>query len=348
MERISFLVVGSGYRAELYGRVAAAHPALFRAAFLCRSEEKARRMQALFGAETFLSAEDAAKARPAFAVIAVDKAHIADVGAEWAERGFPVLLETPAAASDAQAARLRRLSEAGCRIAVSEQYPRYPRLMAGLSAIGSGRIGTPQSAYLSLVHDYHAFALLRRMLQTKGERVTLRAALGTSPLVRTDAREGAVWDGSLMEEKRVLMILDYASGKRAICDFSGAQYHTYLRTRHVIVRGDRGEWCDGRLLCLNGAGEPEQTLLPFAFPERFRALDTQAFRDLRRSPGGTLGMETAEDEFAVGTVLMDMGAFAAGGAPPCALEEALEDAALWRLSLRAMESPFGSFRLQGG
>ena len=38
---LSYVIIGSGYRAEYFGRIAASHPSLFRAMFLCRSEEKA-------------------------------------------------------------------------------------------------------------------------------------------------------------------------------------------------------------------------------------------------------------------------------------------------------------------
>ena len=38
---ISFLIVGSGYRAEFYARIARKYSTLFQAMFLCRSEEKA-------------------------------------------------------------------------------------------------------------------------------------------------------------------------------------------------------------------------------------------------------------------------------------------------------------------
>lgn len=41
MKVLSYIIVGSGYRAEFYARIAAAYPQLFRAIFLCRSEEKA-------------------------------------------------------------------------------------------------------------------------------------------------------------------------------------------------------------------------------------------------------------------------------------------------------------------
>ena len=46
---LKYLIVGSGYRAEYFGRVAKSYPALFRAMFLCRSEEKKALMTARTG-----------------------------------------------------------------------------------------------------------------------------------------------------------------------------------------------------------------------------------------------------------------------------------------------------------
>ena len=39
MEQLTYVIVGSGYRAQYYGRIAARFPAYFGACFLCRSEE---------------------------------------------------------------------------------------------------------------------------------------------------------------------------------------------------------------------------------------------------------------------------------------------------------------------
>ena len=51
---LTYVVVGSGYRAEYFGRVARTWPELFRACYLCRSEEKAARMRASTGAKAVL------------------------------------------------------------------------------------------------------------------------------------------------------------------------------------------------------------------------------------------------------------------------------------------------------
>ena len=42
---LSYLIVGSGYRARFYARIARTYPELFSAMFLCRSEEKAELIQ---------------------------------------------------------------------------------------------------------------------------------------------------------------------------------------------------------------------------------------------------------------------------------------------------------------
>lgn len=80
---LSYVIVGSGYRAEYFGRVAQTWPSLFRALFLCRSAEKAEKMKRHTGVDAVLTAEEAEAFRPDFAVIAVDRGHVADVAVEW-------------------------------------------------------------------------------------------------------------------------------------------------------------------------------------------------------------------------------------------------------------------------
>ena len=43
---LNYIIVGSGYRAEYFGRIAKTCPDLFRALFLCRSEAKKALMTA--------------------------------------------------------------------------------------------------------------------------------------------------------------------------------------------------------------------------------------------------------------------------------------------------------------
>ena len=76
---LSYLIVGSGYRSEYYGRIAAKYPGLFRALFLCRSAEKAELVRAHTGIHATTVPSEALAFSPDFVVVAVDRASIADV-----------------------------------------------------------------------------------------------------------------------------------------------------------------------------------------------------------------------------------------------------------------------------
>lgn len=340
MAPLSYLIVGSGHRAEFYARVACTYPALFRAQFLCRSAEKAALIQARTGVPATDSLQTCARFGPDCIVVAVSKGSIASVCAEWLERGYPVVSETPAGACLEQLHRLWALAQRpGARLTVCEQYHRYPLLAAGLDAVAHGRIGTPRSAYLSLAHDYHAASLLRRMLLTQGERYVLRAQRTQSPLVETDSRQGAVTDGRLVTETRDVAAITFASGKTAVYDFADVQYRTFLRARHLTVRGERGEWNDTLLYSLDAQGRPRRDCLLPTLPDRYAALDTQALRDARKTWQPELFLDTRQDEYAIATVLYDLPAYLAGGPSPYPLREALDDAYFWLLLQRAVADP---------
>ncbi len=335
---LTYVIAGSGYRAEYFGRVARTWPELFRACYLCRSEEKAALMRKNTGAEAVLTAEAAMAFKPDFIVVAVDRGHVADVVEEWIGRGFPVVAETPVGDTEEKLQRLEALSERGAKIVCCEQYHRYPILAAGLEAVRRGAIGTPRSACISLAHDYHAASLLRRALMIGRERYEMRGSRQVSPAVNTDSRYGAILDGSVTEEVRDQVLIDYESGKTAIYDFAPLQYRSYIRARHFTVRGDRGEWSDTTVYRLDGRNVPFRTALMPEIPERYRCLDTQYLRDLRKTWRPELFLDTLQDEYAIATILLDMGDYLRGGESPYPLWEAVEDARFWLRLREAVEA----------
>ena len=334
---LTYVVVGSGYRAEYFGRVARTWPELFRACYLCRSEKKAALMRENTGAPAVLTAEEALAYRPDFIVVAVDRGHVADVAEEWIARGFPVVTETPVGDTEEKLLRLEALGKRGAKIVCCEQYHRHPILAAGFRAVSQGAIGTPQSAYISLVHDYHAASLLRRALMVGKESYEMRGARRTCPAVGTDSRYGAILDGSVTEEVRDRVLIDFESGKTAIYDFAPLQYRSYIRSRHFTVRGDRGEWSDTTVYGLDGQNVPVRTALMPELPERYRCLDTQYLRDLRKTWRPELFLDTLQDEYAIATILLDMEDYLRGGESPYPLWEAIEDARFWLRLQEAVE-----------
>ena len=337
----SYLIVGSGYRAEYYARIAARYPDRFRALFLCRSEEKARLISARTGVGAVTSAEEARAFCPDFVVVAVDRDHVGEVTGQWAVMGYPVVAETPVGSSVEELTKLWTLErEHGAKIVCCEQYHRYPLLARGLALVKSGWIGTPVSAYLSLAHDYHGFSLIRRMLGVTGEDYALRGVRNTAPVLATDSRAGAILDGALACEERDTLYISFSSGKTAIYDFSSTQYRSFIRSRHLILRGEMGEWCDRIVYGVDEENRPRREYLMPEPEKRYMVLDTQGMRDLRKTWQGELFLDTLQDEFAVATILLDMEDYIQGGPSPYPLREALEDAHFWLLAREALKSPF--------
>ncbi len=80
MKPLKFAVVGSGWRSLFYVRIAHAFPEYFNlTALLCRTEEKAERLQRDYGIRTVTSTEACESGKPDFIVVAVDKDSIFQV-----------------------------------------------------------------------------------------------------------------------------------------------------------------------------------------------------------------------------------------------------------------------------
>ena len=292
------------------------------------------------GIPSVLTVQECLDFKPDFVVVAVNKDSIASVAEEWINRGFPVALETPAGASEEELFRLYDLkTRKQAKITVMEQYHRYPSLMAGLAAINEGKIGVPYSAYISLAHDYHAASLLRRMLQIKDEAFTITGSGFSHPVVGTDSRYGPLTDGQISQKVRDSLIFSFASGKSAIYDFCGVQYHSFIRCRHLTVRGSRGEWSDMQLTYVNQNNLPVREMIVPDIPDKYRLLDTPALISLRNSLPQVLTMDNCQDEFAMASMLLDMKEYLASGPEVYPLEEALEDAWWWLLMKEAAAHP---------
>ncbi len=338
---LSYIIVGSGYRAEYFGRITKAYPSLFQALFLCRSAEKAELMKRRTEVDAVTDIGACLAFRPDFIVIAVDRAHVADAAEEWIARGFPVVTETPVGDTPEKLLRLWEAGRRGAKIVCCEQYHRQPLIAAGLEAIRQNRIGRPTSMYLSLVHDYHAASLIRKALQIPaGEAYTLRGTRFCNPAAETDSRYGAITDGQVTEAQRDILHISFASGKEAVYDFCPVQYRSFIRSRHITVRGSKGEWSDTELMYLDEENRPQRRVLLPELPEKYACLDTQALRDRRRYWTAELMPDTVQDEFAIAAMLLDMEAYLAGGPSPYPLEEALEDAYFWLLATEAVSHPW--------
>ena len=90
---IRFGVLGSGYRASLYFRIAKALPEQFEICMvLCHSEESACRVKEKFDFPVTCKDEDMINSNPDFVVSAVTKTLMCDTVEKWLNNGIPVLV----------------------------------------------------------------------------------------------------------------------------------------------------------------------------------------------------------------------------------------------------------------
>lgn len=355
MSPLSFIIVGSGWRAMFYVRIAKAYPQLFKLKYLlCRTAQKAERIQREQGIPVTTSSADCETAHPDFVVVAVDYASNFQVTVEWLQKGYAVLAETPAASTEEHLEELWRLHQKGAKLQIAEQYFRYPLLAAGLQAVQKGLLGDPYAVELSLAHDYHGFSLIRRMLncslvQGRGYENTLStsrlplmklsARQYRFPVVETDSRFGPVTDGRIGQQERTRVTIEFENGKIAFYDFSGLQYHTFIRARHINVQGARGEWNDTILRYVNEENQPvAEDLKPWLNPA-YQALDTDFLRRQSQLWKPFVSMENYQDEYAIATLMLDMGSLLETGKGGYPLAEALEDAYMLILMKEALLSP---------
>ncbi|MBP5163790.1 MAG: Gfo/Idh/MocA family oxidoreductase, partial [Spirochaetales bacterium] len=98
MEKIRFIIVGSGWRSLYYVRIAKALPERFElCAMLCRTDEKAKKMSLENDIYATTSETECILMKPDVVVVVVNKPSISDVAMHWLDLGFCVLSETPAA-----------------------------------------------------------------------------------------------------------------------------------------------------------------------------------------------------------------------------------------------------------
>jgi len=232
-------LIGSGWRATSFLQVARQLPDRFRVTGLVtRDPEKGRLIQRQWGVRTVRSAAELAD--PEFVVVSVDRAAAPGVIRDIVARGLPVLTETPPADDISTLTELVELVRGGACIQVAEQYHLQPLLRAQLAVAGSGLLGTITSAQCSVAHDYHGISVLRRALGIGLERATITAREFSSPLVAGPDRDGDPTDARTVTSRQVTAHLDFGD-RLGIYDFADDQYRSWVRSRELLILGDRGE-----------------------------------------------------------------------------------------------------------
>lgn len=259
MSKIRFGLIGSGWRAEFYIRIAKALPEMFDlAAVMIRSKEKGEAFSAKFGVKVVNTLDELVEKEPEFVVMAIKRGIVTENLITLFERGIPVLTETPPG-EDVEA--LHQLWDAyqkyQPKVQVAEQYFQQPLYASWYKAICDGKLGEVENINISSLHGYHGASIIRQFLRTGFENCRIYGKRYWFDVTETYGREGMVFDGEVVKCSRDRLTMEFDNGKVAYFDFSDpAQYHSFIRTRQLTVQGTRGEIDDLTIRYLNAQNIP--------------------------------------------------------------------------------------------
>ena len=343
MEPTSIALIGFGWRARFFARVADSLPQTFSIIGVVKPDRRgAEQIEREWGFPVFPTAQSlVSRQRPDFFVVSVPAPYAADVAIGLSELRVPILMETPPARDLDVLTRISTKLR-GFPIQIAEQYVFQPYHAAVLALIHSGRIGQPTHANVSVAHGYHGASMIRHLLGTGMQACRLDARSFESPLVAGPTREGPPQEEKSGAVKQTIAIIEFEHAS-AVFDFTQQQYMSWIRDHRMLVRGPRGEVTNRDIRYLARFDAPIECSLVRHDAGRYGNLEgffhkgfTLQDEWIYRNPFAPARL--SDDEIAVATCMAKMADFAGGGAPFYTLDEACQDTYLSLLIQEAAES----------
>ncbi|MCM3700264.1 Gfo/Idh/MocA family protein [Paenibacillus macerans] len=351
MNKIRFGLIGSGWRAEFYIRIAKAIPEKFElTGVVIRNREKGEEFARKFGVIVVHSLDELLKSQPDYVVLSVKRGVVTDYLIDLFKKGIPVLCETPPGESIEALEELWEQSDKyNAKIQIAEQYFVQPLYAAWLKVIQDGKLGEVSNINLSSLHGYHGVSIIRKFLNAGYENCIIYGKRFSFEVTETYGREGMVVDGQIFTCTRDRLTLEFDHGKVAFFDFSDpAQYHSFIRTRQLTVQGVRGEIDDLTVRYLTPGNVP--------VTQELNRIDLGKYNNQEWSHYGImLGEEFVyrnpfanarlnDDEIAVSACLERMGEYLAAGTEFYSLKEALQDTYISLMMDAALKNPHQEVR----
>jgi predicted dehydrogenase len=330
---VRFGIVGSGWRAEFFARLAQALPnRLQLAGFAVRRPETAEATTRRWGVPALLSPTELVRQQqPEFVVTCVPWSANEAVLTELVDAGARVLSETPPAPDLGALRRLWARIGNTQRVQVAEQYLLMPGHAARHAIVRRGVIGTAGSVQVSSTHGYHAVSMMRGLLGVGFDPVTVQAVRFTAPLV--DPLNRASWtdNPTPKDAGTTLATLDFGAGRSGLYDFTDNQWHNQLRLRRILIRGSLGEIADDTVVHLAAPHTIVQSQLTRSQLGQDLNLDGHDTEHIVfegqpvwRNP--FIGLRLMDEEIAIAQMLVATAVWARDdGPPPYPLAEACQD-----------------------
>lgn len=329
---ITFGIIGGGWRTHFFLRIAQALPQRFRVGgMFVRDADKGQQIESKWGVPTVRTLDDLLALEPfSFVITSVPWPVSPVMLTALAERNMPALAETPPAPDLESLIAVYRLVEQGAKIQVAEQYHLQPLHAARIHLANSGKLGRVTQAQVSVAHGYHGLSLMRRLLGVMFDNVTIRARTFTSPVVKGPARDGSPPTAEVITPSQQI-IAEFDFGEQlGIFDFTSDQYHSYIRSPRLLVRGERGQINNEEVAYL------QDFRTPITFSLQRRDAGHGSNLDGYYHEGIWAGSEWVyrnpfvparlmDDEIAVASCLEKMAVYAAGGPDFYSLAEAAQD-----------------------
>ncbi|WP_298988805.1 Gfo/Idh/MocA family protein [uncultured Pseudokineococcus sp.] len=337
-------VVGSGFRAGLFVDLARRLPGRFAVVgVVSRSAQRRDEVAARWSVPVLSSTAELAGERPDVVLTALPWGANPVVVEELVERGLPVLSETPPARDAAGLRELwSRVGGSGL-VQVAEQYGLQPMSAARSAVLRAGHIGRVTSAQVSMTQLYHAVSLLRGALGAGCGPTEVRATSTESLLADPLSRAGWADQVQVRPVTTTHATIDFGTGA-GLYDFTETQTRNPLRSTRVVVRGERGEVVDERVVRLLGPATVVESRLvrrQTGAHADFEVLDLDHVsfdgEVVYRNPFP--GARLSDEEIAMASALEATGAWAREGGPaPYPLAEACQDHLLGLAITAAAES----------
>ncbi|MCM3203130.1 Gfo/Idh/MocA family protein [Paenibacillus illinoisensis] len=243
---ISFGIIGFGWRAEAYLRIAKQLPHVFKISGVAvRNPSKYVEAAKRWDVTLYESSYEMAR-HCDFLLVAVSKTSVPAVLEELVALQVPLLVETPPAFDEESLRTTSSFAEKNSQIQIAEQYPLLPHQLARMSLIQSGKLGQVHHVQASVAHGYHGISLIRNWLSLTDISCEIVGRRFEHPILEVPYRGRQVQD-RIENEVQEIAMLSFRNGKSAVLDFTRSQYFSPLRQNRVLIRGSHGEIRDNEV-----------------------------------------------------------------------------------------------------
>ncbi|HKL57516.1 MAG TPA: hypothetical protein VJ854_03885 [Sphaerochaeta sp.] len=250
------ILIGYGWRSLFYYRIAQALPERFTlVAWVLRTEERAREVEELYHVRTTSDIHSALSVPHDLAIVSLSSSSVETVLRILIGKGETILCETSFTSLPLEtlASLYQAYKATQSKLFIAEQYYRYPYYQACHAL--QHLLGPITATRAACLHGHHGTSIIRHFLGEGYSNCTIQASSHTSWITKTGERDRIEIDGVRLQTERITATLEFEDGKIGYFDFDPIQYHSFIRSSHFSLYGERGEIVDDTIRYLNKENE---------------------------------------------------------------------------------------------